>query len=260
MNSMNLMTANAIQQMFQYEGTEVRVVMINGNPWFVAKDVCDVLAIRNVPDAMSRLNDNERNYVVITDGKRGNPKKNVVNESGLYALISQSRKPEAKAFQYWVNHDVLPSIRKTGSYSIQSQPQFVIPQTYIEALEAHLNSEKKLALVEAEKQILLPKAERYDEFLDADGLTTMTLVGKHFLGGLTANKVAKFLQEKEVLFKKKVDDCYVPRHGYEKYFKQVHYIKRDDYGKPKMLGRCLKFNNEGIDLTISLLKGTLALN
>lgn len=96
---------------------EVRTTIKDGDPWFVAIDICRVLDIANPRDAVSRLDDDEKNTVGITDGNRGNPNLNIVNESGVYSLIFTSRKPEAKAFKRWVTHDVLPTLRKQGYYS-----------------------------------------------------------------------------------------------------------------------------------------------
>lgn len=94
----------------------VRVEIKDNNPWFVAKDVCMALNIVNHNDAISRLDDDEKG-VATTDTLGGKQSISVVNESGLYNLIFQSRKPEAKAFRKWVTSEVLPSIRKTGRYA-----------------------------------------------------------------------------------------------------------------------------------------------
>ncbi len=94
---------------------EVRSRMVKGEPWFVAKDVCDVLSIRNDRDAFARLDDDEKG-VAITDTLGGRQEMNTVNESGLYSLIFQSRKAEAKKFRKWVTSEVLPAIRKNGFY------------------------------------------------------------------------------------------------------------------------------------------------
>ncbi len=94
----------------------VRAVTLEGEPWFVAADVCRALGIGNSRDATAKLDDDEKNTVALTDGNRGNPNVCVVNEPGLYALVLSSRKPEAKAFKRWITHEVIPSIRKTGGY------------------------------------------------------------------------------------------------------------------------------------------------
>ena len=95
----------------------VRTVLQDGEPWFVAVDVCRALEIANSRDAVSRLDADEKNTVVLTDGIRGNPQKVIVNEPGLYALVLSSRKSEAKAFKRWITHEVIPSIRKHGLYA-----------------------------------------------------------------------------------------------------------------------------------------------
>lgn len=106
----------AVQRAF--EGHDIRIVDQSGEPWFVAADVCAVLGLANVTRALSALDDDERNTLTISQGNRGNPNVNVISESGLYALIVRSNKPEAKAFRRWVTHEVLPAIRQTGSYSL----------------------------------------------------------------------------------------------------------------------------------------------
>lgn len=93
---------------------EIRVIERDGEPWFVAADVCRVLEISNTTDALSRLDDDEKARLNL--GLPGGPT-NCVNEPGLYSLVLGSRKPEAKAFKRWITHEVIPSIRKTGSYT-----------------------------------------------------------------------------------------------------------------------------------------------
>ena len=95
---------------------KVRTVTLDGAPCFVAADVCRALDIANSRDAVNRLDDDEKNTVVLTDGNRGNPNVTVVTESGLYSLVLGSRKPEAKQFKRWITHEVIPTIRKTGGY------------------------------------------------------------------------------------------------------------------------------------------------
>lgn len=100
-------------QLFQKEefGT-IRTVVIDGEPWFVAKDVCDILGVKNVTQSMQQLEDFERSMFNI--GRQGEA--NIISESGFYTLVLRSRKPIAKPFRIWVTREVLPTIRKTGQY------------------------------------------------------------------------------------------------------------------------------------------------
>ena len=100
---------------------EIRTVEINGEPWLVGKDVAVALGYTNPRDALRKHVDNEdRNTVAVHDGIKGNPNMTIINESGLYSLILSSKLPGAKKFKRWVTAEVLPSIRKTGSYSVPS--------------------------------------------------------------------------------------------------------------------------------------------
>lgn len=131
----------------------VRIILRDNEPWFVAKDVCDCLDIGNSRQALSRLDDDEKNSVILNDGIAGNPTKAIVNEYGLYSLVMSSRKPEAKEFKRWVTHEVLPSIRKYGTYSVD------IPRTLPDALKLYANEieahNKTKALVEEQKPKVL---------------------------------------------------------------------------------------------------------
>lgn len=103
---------NEIQQ-FDFRGASLRTLTDKaGEPWFVAKDVCDILGHSNVSMALDRLDDDERSKFNL--GRQGET--NIVNEAGLYVLVLGSRKPEAHEFKRWVTHEVLPQIRRTGGY------------------------------------------------------------------------------------------------------------------------------------------------
>jgi prophage antirepressor-like protein len=104
---------------------KVRVVIDkHGNPRCVAEDVCEVLGLDNVTWALKKLDEDEFSTAKVIDAMGREQETYVINESGLYSLIMTSRKPEAKAFKKWVTAEVLPSIRKTGSYGHNSQQQF----------------------------------------------------------------------------------------------------------------------------------------
>lgn len=106
---------------FDFNSNQVRVIEVNGEPWFVAKDICDVLDLSDVSKACERLKDREKlTRTLFVSGQ--NREVICISEAGLYRLILTSRKPQAEAFQDWVCQEVIPSIRKTGSYSVEQKP------------------------------------------------------------------------------------------------------------------------------------------
>lgn len=105
------------------ENVSIRTKVIAGEPWFVGKDVCNLLGLVNHKKSLQALDDDERRGVTISDPIGRNQQVNCINESGLYHLIFISRKPEAKTIRRWVTGTVLPSIRRTGSYSIGQQEE-----------------------------------------------------------------------------------------------------------------------------------------
>ncbi|WP_309302892.1 Bro-N domain-containing protein [Streptomyces sp. PT12] len=103
-------------QVFAFEGAEVRTVLVDGEPWWVAADVASVLDVGRTHDAVRSLDDDEKGAETIrTLG--GEQTVTVINEPGLYSLILRSRKPQARAFKRWVTHEMLPVIRRTGAYA-----------------------------------------------------------------------------------------------------------------------------------------------
>lgn len=157
-------------QIFDFNGNNVRVVIVEDEPWFVATDVCAVLDVdtsvavngRNRKDKGGNMYrdgglDNDEKGTVIVSTPGGEQKLLAVNEPGLYHLISKSRKPEAKSFQRWVYHEVLPSIRKTGSYSINQQPQATYPAMSMEdimiaQLQSMKEVKRQLAVIATEQE------------------------------------------------------------------------------------------------------------
>lgn len=123
---------------------QIRTVTINNEPWFVAKDVCEVLEHSNTTMAMQMLEDDERTKLSL--GRAGAT--NVVNESGLYTLIIKSNKPSAKKFRKWITSEVLPSIRKTGTYSV---PQTTAGQIQLLA-QGHMELEQQIEDVKQDLQ------------------------------------------------------------------------------------------------------------
>jgi prophage antirepressor-like protein len=122
---------------FDFDGQPVRVLEHDGEPWWVLRDVLDVLGIANPSDAVAGLDDDEfGNTEVVDSAGRRQPNSYVVSESGLYSLILRSRKPEAKAFKRWITHEVLPQIRKTGAYRPDGEARQELPATPADRIDA----------------------------------------------------------------------------------------------------------------------------
>ena len=140
-------------EIFDFNGAQVRTVLIDGNPWWVAKDVCDVLEISNPSDVMTRLDEADLGTTEVRSGGQ-NRKMNMVNESGLYDLILDSRKPQAKAFRKWITAEVVPSIRKTGSYVAAPATQLDILAAAVATLQ---EQERRTQALEVETKAISAK-------------------------------------------------------------------------------------------------------
>lgn len=145
---------NSIQVFNNSKLGKVRVSIINGAPWFVLKDVCDILGVSNSRMVADRLDDDEKGVSQI-DTLGGKQKVLVINESGLYHVVLRSDKPQAKPFRKWVTNEVLPTLRKTGSYNMN--PQENKPNTQDNAILQVLmkNTEVLQAIVQQNQQIMI---------------------------------------------------------------------------------------------------------
>lgn len=184
-------------QSFGFNAKQVRVVSRDGSPWFVAKDVCDVLGIGNPSMAVASLEEDEFTLSTIEGGHRPT---NLISESGLYALIFQSRKAEAKAFRKWVTSVVLPAIRKTGSYVAGEEHLDPTAPDYMERLHELLleAKERKIAVQAAEIEALTPKADDHDKRFERVNLVRLTEYAKQV--GLRPNKFCKVLRQLNYLY------------------------------------------------------------
>ena len=188
---------------------QVRVMQQDGESWFVAKDVCEVLDIKNPTQAVGRLDEDER--AMLNIGRQGNA--NVVNEYGLYNLVLASRKPEAKAFKRWITHEVIPSIRKTGSYinprnfTKEQIVDILLNPDFVRALYSVLSRYHAIETArEVEKAIhkqivseLKPAKEYLDKILASDGDMTVSQIAADY--GLSAIALNKILEENKVQHK-----------------------------------------------------------
>jgi prophage antirepressor-like protein len=182
-------------QIFNYNGNKVRTIQKDGEPWWVLKDVCEVLGLSSPHKVFDRLDEDEkgRNQIPTHGGEQ---EMTVVNESGLYNVILRSDKPEAKPFRKWVTSEVLPSIRKNGGY-IANQENLTPEQIVANALIVAQNIISK-----KDKQIeqMKPKAEFFDAVADSRTAISMNEVSKVLgIKGYGRNNLFEFLRKNGIL-------------------------------------------------------------
>ena len=181
----------------------VRITLIDGEPWFAASDVCKALEIKNAPQALSRLEEDERFTTIISNDSAasGKSKLSFVNEAGLYSLILSSRKPEAKAFKRWITHEVIPTIRKTGGYMTDSLLERIQkePAVIVEFAQALILEKNRVKALECELNTAKPKADYYDAFINPDDCTNIRTTAKELK--IPERKFVQFLLREKYLFR-----------------------------------------------------------
>lgn len=179
---------------FDFDGYPVRVIMdLEGNPWWVVADVCAVLGIANPSDAVRRLHTDDLGSTEVVDAAgRRNPNTRIVNESGLYDLILDSRKPEARQFRRWITGDLLPTLRRERTYSL-------VPRSFAEALELAAAQQREIEAKAKALEAAAPKVEFHDRFMESGGLSSMTDLADMF--GTSVNKFTGWLADMGVFRK-----------------------------------------------------------
>ncbi len=147
-------------QVWNYEGAEVRTVQIDGEPWFVLADICRELEISHVKDTATRVDEDDLGQTEVIDRMGRSQKAWIINESGLYTVILRSDKPQAKPFRKWVTSVVLPSIRKTGSYSVQQPNAFENLSPQLQVLIQMETRQKQIEARQAEQATALAGLEQ----------------------------------------------------------------------------------------------------
>lgn len=183
---------------------EIRTTEIAGEPWFVGKDVAEILGYSNTRDALNKHVDEEDKGVAKCDTLGGMQDLTVINESGLYSLILGSKLPSARAFKHWVTSEVLPSIRKHGIYAkdeLLDNPDLMIAM--LTELKAEREKAKQLTETVAiqNQQIveMKPKASYYDVVLNCSDLVAISVIAKDY--GWSANRLNQYLHEQGVQYK-----------------------------------------------------------
>lgn len=158
---------------------KIRTLTIDGEPWFVAADVCKALELGNPSMTVERLDADEKGVSSI-DTLGGKQRMAIINEPGLYSVILCSRKPEAKAFKRWITHEVIPAIRKYGGYMTKSLLEQVLenPNLIYEFARRMLAEQQKNERLKQELDRAKPKADYYDAFIHPESCTNIRATAK----------------------------------------------------------------------------------
>lgn len=213
---------------------EIRTITIEDEVWFVGKDITEKLKYQNGSrDIQRHVDEEDRKLIPLHDGTQ-NRETLIINESGLYSLILGSNLAEAKKFKHWVTADVLPEIRRSGSYTA--------PKTFAEALRLAAEQAEQLEKLAAENEKLLPKAEFFDAVTDSKSAISIGEVAKVLDVGIGQNKLFAFLRERKILDSKNIPyQEYIDR-GYFRTIEQ----KYDVRGEVRISIKTLVFQ-KGID-------------
>lgn len=162
-------------QLFKFEHQPVRIVLIDGEPWFVLSDLCRALGIANVGNVVARLHEDDIRQTDVTDTLNRSQLTKIVNESGMYEVVIRSDKKEAARFRRWVTHKVLPEIRRTGSYSVMPAAPQQLPskkelaQWVVEAEERAEAAEAQVRELTTSVVEMAPAASAWNELAESTG-------------------------------------------------------------------------------------------
>lgn len=188
-------------QIFYYKDCRVRTVQRDNEPWFVLKDVCDVLGISKYRDTASRLDDDERGLARV-DTLGGPQEMTIINESGLYSVILRSDKPEARHFRKWITSEVLPSIRKTSGYIVGQEtisPEELMAKALLIAQQKIAERDAKIADLTVKNRIMEPKVDYFDACIERNLLLNFRETAKVL--GIPPKQFMDFLMEKKFLYR-----------------------------------------------------------
>ncbi|MDE1465646.1 phage antirepressor [Spartinivicinus poritis] len=180
---------------FQFGSSAVRIINIEGEPWFVSKDVAEVLGYATAYKMTRSLDENEKGPQIV--GTLGGAQElSLISESGLYSAILKSRRPEAKAFKKWVTNEVLPTIRKTGGYIAGQEndsPEVIMAKALQVAQSIIETKAKQLAVAKQETNEALPKIEFHDQVAQAPDAITVGEAAK--IIGTGRNRLFEYMRQ-----------------------------------------------------------------
>ena len=193
---------NSIQAFNNEEFGTIRTVELNGEPWLIGKDVADVLGYQNGSRDINRHVDEDDKTTVAFHDSIQSRSMVVINESVLYSLVLSSKLPNAKKFKKWVTSEVLPSIRRSGGY-IAGQETLSAEELMAKALmvaqKTLADREARISSLMVENQVLLPKAQYFDELVERNTLTNFRETAKEL--GVPPKKFTTFLLDKKYIYR-----------------------------------------------------------
>ena len=202
----NLKTQNSLERIFHYQDRAVRTLMMGGEPWFVAKDVCAALGIVNSRAALDGLEEDEIASVGIADTSSSSRRTitvQIVSEPGLYSLVLKSRRPEAREFRRWITHEVIPVLRRTGGYQLGddiSTTGKLLPFSLRDLLQLAAGVESECEALRQENAALRPKAEFYERVADTSACFSLGETAKMLeVPGFGRNNLIRFLRSEGIL-------------------------------------------------------------
>ena len=221
--------------LFHFKGRQVRTIQLDGEPWFVAADVCDVLGLNNPSQALSYLDRDERRLIT-NEAWRTNGNMAIVSEPGLYSLVLRSRRPEAKGFRRWIAHEVIPALRQTGGYLMPAVSASAVGSGNL--LQFSRRDLLNLAIeAETECEELRPKAAFFDRVADSGDSFSLAETAKMLeTEGYGRNNLIKFLRCEGILMASNVaKQRYIDR-GYF-HIVQSEYLAPDGTPRVKAVTR-----------------------
>jgi len=222
-------------ELFHFKGRQVRTIRLDGEPWFVAADVCAVLGLSNPSQALSSLEADERRLIT-NEAWRANGGMAIVSEPGLYSLILRSRRPEAREFRRWIIHEVLPTLRQSGEYRMPAVAVAAVTSGHL--LRFSRRDLLNLALeAETECEQLRPKAAFFDRVADSSDSFSLAETAKMLeTEGYGRNNLIKFLRREGILMASNVaKQAYLDR-GYF-HIVQSEYLAPDGTPRVKAVTR-----------------------
>lgn len=224
---------------------ELRAVERDGQPWFVAKDVCAALGLDQVSRAVSRLEKDEVTSSKVTDTLGRKQDTCLVNEPGLYSLVLSSRKPEARAFKRWVVHEVLPAIRRTGGYVASAPdeaPEQIMARALLVAQETIERHKADAARLAAENAAMTPKAGYFDALMDGERWQSVTEAARYLHqmdGSITRARLFSLLKADGMLTRDNQATKLAIDRGYLMNYQPPVYVnqKTGEQERPKPYGK-----------------------